>query len=467
MTRVSSQSERLAGSELPPARAWMTSALLQTLFEAGSVMVVLICWGGWMVYCMLSIIFIVILLDHADGQVYHAHVVCRARGHTTLGAQTLLGAGDERTVVEHTADAGFLLGSKLEGIGVGVVHDVGREELVAPARGAFGEFLEGDRHDLAVVEQGGDATQIGGTVVRWGVGAVVGVVTGIFEEIAVGIFLLREGVEQTQIVAQLVGKGDIDVKLGLVEGARGDVVRRVGIAVYFVVDEIAVDGRTVGKGEVLLADVVILGLERREAVGLVDALQRERQMAHAQGDLGRVGFGGKGIDHHIDIVVGLPQIAGISLLVVVHEVVGVDGVGAVPFDVFHTGGGEAVAALVVGGEIETDVDILTGTDVGAVVAALVDAVDVVENIGETRGGDFLLHLGLVLVEYVEDNGQLVGVALVELGGGLVVVQVYLGCGVLLWAVVTRAGAEGEREHCHQHVEECLFHIALSVWQGGA
>ena len=119
-----------------------------------------------------------------------------------------------------------------------------------------------------------------------------------------------------------------------------------------------------------------------------------------------------------------------------------------------------------GGEIETDVDILTGTDVGAVVAALVDAVDVVENIGETRGGDFLLHLGLVLVEYVEDNGQLVGVALVELGGW-VVVQVYLGCGVLLWAVVTRAGAEGEREHCHQHVEECLFHIALSVWQGGA
>ena len=103
--------------------------------------------------------------------------------------------------------------------------------------------------------------------------------------------------EQTQIVAQLVGKGDIDVKLGLVEGARGDVVRRVGIAVYLVVDEIAVDGRTVGKGEVLLADVVILGLERREAVGLVDALQREGQMAHAQGDLGRVGFGGKGIDH--------------------------------------------------------------------------------------------------------------------------------------------------------------------------
>ena len=40
-------------------------------------------------------------------------------------------------------------------------------------------------------------------------------------------------------------------------------MRRVGIAVYLVVDEIAVDGRTVGKGEVLLADVVILGLERR------------------------------------------------------------------------------------------------------------------------------------------------------------------------------------------------------------
>ena len=55
ITRVSSQSDRLAGSIVLPASAWIMSARLQMLLDAGRFMVVSIRLGACIVYCIVCI----------------------------------------------------------------------------------------------------------------------------------------------------------------------------------------------------------------------------------------------------------------------------------------------------------------------------------------------------------------------------------------------------------------------------
>ena len=58
ITSVSSHTERFCGSMSPHDSAWMISARLLMLFEAGSAIVALIVWGAVIVYCMVLFVFL-------------------------------------------------------------------------------------------------------------------------------------------------------------------------------------------------------------------------------------------------------------------------------------------------------------------------------------------------------------------------------------------------------------------------
>ena len=161
-------------------------------------------------------------------------------------------------------------------------------------------------------------------------------------------------------------------------------------------------------------------------------------MADAQRGAIAACLGSKVVHHHVNEVVGLPQILHI-LLVIAHKIARVDRVSAVPLDVFHAGSAELVPAFIVGGQDEVDLDVLTAPNVGAVQAALVEMVYMPQDGGQARGTDILLGVGSVLIEYMEYHGQPIGIVLVDGCRGVVIILVYLLRGGGRRVVLVRTG----------------------------
>ena len=244
---------------------------------------------------------------------------------------------------------------------------------------------------------------------------------------------------ETQIVAQLVRQRDDDIdrrdKTGLVIGghvAVGLVVTAPGSLCGIA----AVDGRTERIAQPRLGVIGLGGgLQTGKGMVALDGIGHVRQAQHRAAILFL-----EGVQHDIDVLIRVPDVPGIGLCG--HESRLVDGVFARVANVFHAGRGERLAALVLLGQYEAEAHI----GAFAVDAALIDLVDILQQVLETACRDILGGVVGILIKHVEDDGQLVHVVAVHGGRGAIFVLV--GPAVADRQAVV-APARGHQQHCRQ------------------
>ena len=173
-----------------------------------------------------------------------------------------------------------------------------------------------------------------------------------------------------------------------------------------------VDGHAIGEIDVVFGQVGIvvfsqslyIGLSRHSVIGHVADAQRHGLSHFVFPEV---------VNHHVHVVIRLPQVLPIALgaSLVVHEVIGIYGVGCMILTVFHAWEGQHLSLFICLGGHEPHLHVHTL----GVNSSLVKLIDMFQRFPQPCGIDILLGVAGVIIEHVKNDRYLIDVVFTDRG----------------------------------------------------